>query len=120
MFSLFPALLLLTPPAPSDGDLPAQLQHFVDVYSVVEREAADPIAPDKAIFQGAIPAMLRRLDPHSVFLDPDQFQQLKDMETSTRKGFGSIVSVLPGRVSCFRCSPALPRRSPASAPAMRF
>jgi carboxyl-terminal processing protease len=42
--------------------------------------------------------MLRRLDPHSVFLDPAQFQQLKEMENSTRKGFGSVVSVLPGRV----------------------
>jgi carboxyl-terminal processing protease len=108
MFSLLPAFLLLAPPSASDADVPTQLQQFVDVYSVVEREAADPIAPDKAIFQGAIPAMLRRLDPHSVFLDPDQFQQLKDMETSTRKGFGSIVSVLPGRVIVLQVLPGTP------------
>ena len=96
-FCLIPALLLLAPPVASD-DVPDQLEKFVAVYAAVEREAADPIAPEKAIYQGAIPGMLRRLDPHSVFLDPQQFQQLKEMESSTRKGFGSIVSVLPGRV----------------------
>jgi len=42
--------------------------------------------------------MLRRLDPHSVFFDPQQFDQLKQLETSTRQRIGSVVSVLPGRV----------------------
>ena len=42
--------------------------------------------------------MLRTLDPHSIFFDPDQNEQLKQMENSERKGFGTIVSVLPGRV----------------------
>jgi carboxyl-terminal processing protease len=97
MFWFLPALLLFPPPAASD-DVTEQMKRFIDVYALVEREAADPIAPEKALYQGAIPGMLRRLDPHSVFLDPDQFQQLKEMETSTRKGFGSIVSILPGRV----------------------
>ena len=42
--------------------------------------------------------MLRTLDPHSSFFDPEQFQQLQQMEKSEQKGFGSVVSVLPGRV----------------------
>ena len=42
--------------------------------------------------------MLRTLDPHSIFFDPDQNEQLKQMENSERKGFGTIVSILPGRV----------------------
>jgi hypothetical protein len=42
--------------------------------------------------------MLRHLDPHSVFFDPDQYAQMKQMETSTSKGFGTVVSILPGRV----------------------
>jgi len=97
MLFLAPALLLLAPPAAPD-DLAQRLREFTAVYSAVERQAADPVAPDKAIYGGAIPGMLRRLDPHSVFLDTDQFDQLKELEKSTRKGFGSVVSVLPGRV----------------------
>ena len=42
--------------------------------------------------------MLKVLDPHSIFFDPGQFEQLKQMQHSESKGFGSIVSVLPGRV----------------------
>ena len=42
--------------------------------------------------------MLRTLDPHSIFFDPDQFQQLQQMQQSEVKGFGTIVSIVPGRV----------------------
>lgn len=115
MFSLIPALLLMAPPAASE-DVSEQLKKFVDVYSAVEREAADPVAPERALYQGAIPGMLRRLDPHSVFLDPDQFQQLKEMETSTRKGFGSVVSVLPGRVIVLQVLPGTPAQKAGLGP----
>jgi carboxyl-terminal processing protease len=52
--------------------------------------------------------MLRRLDPHSVFFDPGQFEQLKKLQTSTEKGFGSVVSVLPGRVIVLQTLPGTP------------
>jgi carboxyl-terminal processing protease len=97
MVFLLPALLLLSAPVASQ-DVSDQVKKFTEVYAAVEREAADPVPPAKALYEGAIPGMLRRLDPHSVFLDPAQFQQLKEMESSTRKGFGSVVSLLPGRV----------------------
>jgi len=97
-------------------DVSEELKRFVEVYALVEREAADPVAPEKALYQGAIPGMLRRLDPHSVFLDPDQFQQLKELETSTRKGFGSIVSVLPGRVIVLQVLPGTPAQKAGLGP----
>ena len=84
------------------------LKQTIDVFSALEREAADPVDPDMAIFQGAIPSMLRTLDPHSSFFDPDQFQQLQQMEQSQQKGFGSIVSLLPGRVIVLQTLPGTP------------
>jgi carboxyl-terminal processing protease len=75
-----------------------ELQKITDVYATVESESADPVPAGIAIFQGAIPGMLRTLDPHSVFFDPDQFEQLRQMQSSERKGFGTVVSLLPGRV----------------------
>jgi carboxyl-terminal processing protease len=57
------------------------------------------VSPDQAIYQGAIPGMLRTLDPHSIFFDPEQFQQLQQMQQSESKGFGTIVSIVPGRVT---------------------
>ncbi len=94
---LLPALFLFAAP-PSTADLESALKRFTDVVSIVETQAADPVNTQQAIYDGAIPGMLRMLDPHSIFFDPDQNEQLKEMENSERKGFGTVVSVLPGRV----------------------
>ena len=75
-----------------------ELKKITGVYATIESESADPVPAAAAIYQGAIPGMLRTLDPHSVFFDPDQFEQLQQMQSSERKGFGTVVSLLPGRV----------------------
>ncbi len=54
----------------SDGDVRDSLRSFSDVYRVVQENYAEPVNPDKAIYNGAIPGMLRVLDPHSNFFDP--------------------------------------------------
>jgi carboxyl-terminal processing protease len=82
----------------AQDDLDRQLRDVIGAYSLAAENAADPVDSEQAMYAGAIPAMLRKLDPHSVFFDPEQFEQLKRMETSTSKGFGSVVSILPGRV----------------------
>ena len=95
----FFALLLFLAPADDPADqLARDLKKMIDVFNIADREAADPVVPDAAFYQGAIPGMLKVLDPHSIFFDPGQFDQLKHMQNSESKGFGSIVSVLPGRV----------------------
>jgi carboxyl-terminal processing protease len=96
-------LLLLLPVCASlargaDADPEREIKRMVDVFSVLESQSADPISSETAMYQGAIPGMLRTLDPHSIFFDPGQFQQLQQMQRSEQKGFGMIVSVLPGRV----------------------
>jgi len=97
MFRILPAVVLLASSAWAD-DLGSEVKRLVGAYALVEQNAADPVSSERVFYQGVIPGMLRRLDPHSVFFDPGQFDQLKQLETSTRKGFGSVVSVLPGRV----------------------
>ncbi|MGP0074630.1 MAG: S41 family peptidase [Bryobacteraceae bacterium] len=104
---LLPALFLFATP-PSTEDLEAALKRFTDVISIVETQAADPVNTQQAIYDGAIPDMLRELDPHSIFFDPDQNEQLKQMENSERKGFGTVVSVLPGRVIVLQAMPGTP------------
>lgn len=94
--------------ADKKDELPAEVKRLVDAYSVIERYAADPVNPEQAFYQGAIPGLLRKLDPHSVFFDPGQFEQLKQMQNSTTKGFGSVVSILPGRVIVLQTTPGTP------------
>lgn len=102
-----------TRPAPPPGADPAKelaplIDQFLQVYSTVQSDAATAAAADQLIFEGAIPSMLRRLDPHTQFFDPAQFDQLRQMESSEQKGFGSIVSVLPGRVIFLQTLPGTP------------
>src|SRR5579871_2287593 len=94
---IFPLLFLLAA-SKSIAYLDASLKQFSEALAVVQGEAADPVNTETAIYQGAIPGMLKRLDPHSIFFDPQQYEQLKEMEHAERKGFGTVVSIMPGRV----------------------
>lgn len=92
----------------SGRDLAPLIKQFVDVLNVVQTQAADKPDGDKMIYEGAIPSMLRKLDPHTQFFDPSQFQQLKQMQDSEQKGFGSVVSVSPGHVLFLETVPGTP------------
>ncbi len=105
---MFPVALLLLFAEDPLKDMQALVKRFVDVFVAASTEGADPLAPEQAVYQGAIPGMLRGLDPHSIFFDPGQFEQLKEMEKSTKKGFGSVVSILPGRVIFLQTMPGTP------------
>jgi len=109
---LLPLLFLCAASAsaapPANDDVETSLHSFTEVLSAVEDRAADPVDVESAVYGGAIPSMLRELDPHSVFFNRDQFEQLKTMERSEQKGFGSVVSVLPGRVIVLQALPGTP------------
>jgi carboxyl-terminal processing protease len=99
------------PPVPESDpvkEVAPLLKKFVEVLSTVQAESPDQVSLDKLIYEGAIPSMLRQLDPHTQFFDPSQFQQLQNMEQSEQKGFGSVVSVLPGQVIFLQTLPGTP------------
>ena len=71
-------LCLTTSNASGDEDLKASIESFTKVYDIVDENYADKLSPDKGIYQGAIPGMLRTLDPHSNFFDPKDFAGLRE------------------------------------------
>ena len=105
-------LLLLPSALRADDDAVAtvsdDLKKVIDVFLILDNQAADPVSPDQVIYEGAIPGMLRTLDPHSIFFDPDRFQQLQQMQKSEAKGFGTIVSIIPGRVTILQTMEGTP------------
>lgn len=103
-------------PLPNTEELERELKRVLDVFLIASENAADPVSPDTAFYGGAIPGMLRRLDPHSIFFDKEQFQQLQEMERSVTKGFGSVVSVLPGRVIVLQTLPGTPSQKAGLSP----
>ncbi len=51
-------------------DLQDSIKNFTRVLSIVQQDYAIPVDTDHALYDGAIPGMLRVLDPHSTFFDP--------------------------------------------------
>lgn len=68
------------------------LRQFTNVLDVVQANYAEAIDVDKAVYQGAIPGMLRVLDPHSNFFDARQFALLREDQRGRYYGVGMIVA----------------------------
>jgi carboxyl-terminal processing protease len=49
------------------------------------------VEPGKAVYKGAIPGMLRTLDPHSNFFDPRDFKALREDQQGHYYGVGMSV-----------------------------
>ncbi len=83
---------------PEDSDVQACLKQFTQIYELVEQNYADRVDPDSAIFDnpdtggGAIPGMLRQLDPHSLFFDPKAFSKLREDQEGRYSGVGMVIA----------------------------
>jgi carboxyl-terminal processing protease len=75
----------------SDSDVNQSLKEFTEVYNIVEQNYAEPVNPDKAIYNGAIPGMLHVLDPHSNFFDPKSYSLLREDQRGKYYGVGMTV-----------------------------
>ena len=77
--------------AAGQNDMQDSVKSFTHVLSVVERNYAEPVDSDKVIYDGAIPGMLRVLDPHSNFFDPKQYALFKEEQQGKYYGVGMTV-----------------------------
>lgn len=75
-----------------EDEIAASMKAFTKLFQVVEENFADKVVPEKAIFKGAIPGMLRTLDPHSSFFDPRDFRLLREDQRGAYFGVGMMVS----------------------------
>ncbi|MDR3763797.1 MAG: S41 family peptidase [Acidobacteriota bacterium] len=85
-------------PATTDANVDESLRNFSQVYSIVEQNYAEKLDADKAIYDGAIPGMLRVLDPHSNFFDPKQYSGLQEEQRGRYYGVGMQVGPRNNRV----------------------
>ncbi|HXW56547.1 MAG TPA: S41 family peptidase [Candidatus Cybelea sp.] len=83
----------------SSGDLPTSVKNFTNVLAVVEHNYADVVDVDRAIYDGAIPGMLRVLDPHSSFFDPEQYAKFREDLETKYYGVGMTVATVGSETS---------------------
>jgi carboxyl-terminal processing protease len=88
-----------------DKSVYENLQIFSDVLDIVKENYVQEV-DNKELVEGAISGMLRTLDPHSSYLDPDAYKELQvetkgsfggiGIEITIRDGFLTVVSPLEG------------------------
>ncbi len=98
--------------AATDDRLTEQYRTFTTALNIVEtRYVDDKIEPDRLVY-GAISGMLQTLDPHSSFMDPRAYAQLRERQEGRYYGLGITISVVDGDItvqSLFEGSPAYKR-----------
>jgi len=99
--------------APADDSseltLNSAVENLTRAISVVEQNEAERPSQEKLYYKGAIPGMLRELDPHSNFFDPKDFRLLQDDQKGSYFGVGMMVSTRNGKtvvIAPFPGSPA--------------
>jgi len=94
--------------ASSQERLPEQYRAFTAALRVVETNFVEPIPADRVVYS-AISGMLQTLDPHSSFLDPRTYAQMRERQEGRYFGLGITIQVIDGditAVSLFEGSPA--------------
>jgi carboxyl-terminal processing protease len=94
--------------ASTDSEIRDNLKEFTEVYNIVEQNYADPVNPDKAIYNGAIPAMLHVLDPHSNFFDPKQYALIREEQRGKYYGVGMQITERNNQVIVLAPFPGTP------------
>jgi len=91
-----------------DQQVQESLRSISKVLHAVETNYADPVDMEKTIYNGAIPAMLRTLDPHSNFFDPKSFAQLREEQRGRYYGVGMTVTPREGKTIVLAPFPGSP------------
>jgi carboxyl-terminal processing protease len=76
-------------------ELYRQVQLFADSLAIIQTEYVDEVKPKDLIY-GALKGMLSSLDPHSQFMDPDTYNELKVETEGKFGGLGIEITIKDG------------------------
>jgi carboxyl-terminal processing protease len=83
--------------AAADADTMKELDTFMDVFNQVRATYVDPV-DDHTLIKGAIDGMLAALDPHSSYMEGNDYSQLKTTTEGNYGGVGLSVTMEDGAV----------------------
>ncbi|MSO45594.1 MAG: S41 family peptidase [Acidobacteria bacterium] len=92
----------------AQDQVPDQYKVFTAALSAVEQNYVGTVESDRLVY-GAISGMLQTLDPHSNFMDPRSYAQMRERQEGRYYGLGISIVVLDGAISVatmFEGSPA--------------
>ena len=104
--------LKATPTLSADGKPVSReelFKPFWQSWDLVHRDYVDQPVNDKELMQGAIRGMMDALgDPHTAYMDPDEYQQMSDPLQGEYEGIGAIVDIKGDYVTFISFFPGSP------------
>jgi carboxyl-terminal processing protease len=83
------------------------LKVYSQVVSLAEENYADPVDPQKSIYE-SIRGMLKTLDPHSNFFDPKSFAQFREDQRGNFYGLGITIAIRNAKPTVISPIPGTP------------
>ncbi len=84
-------------PAAADRDMPS-LDEYADILTTLSDWAPEPVSPEKIVY-ASIHGMLSRLDPHTAFLEPDDYAAMREKQHGSFFGLGIQIQKRMGKIT---------------------
>ena len=95
----------------TQDSLQEQYRVFTSALAAIEQQYVEPVETEQVVYS-AIRGMLQTLDPHSSFMDPRSYTQLRERQEGRYFGLGITIQVVDGDITVIRVfegSPAYKR-----------
>lgn len=104
--ALLPAAVLCLPPAasasepepPADALPLKEIQSFADVFEHIKRAYVEDV-DDRTLLRNAMRGMISELDPHSAYLNEEEYQSLQESTSGEFGGIGIKVGMQDDRLT---------------------
>ena len=84
----------------AQDQIPDQYKVFTAALSAVEANYVGKVESDRLVYS-AITGMLQTLDPHSSFMDPRSYAQMRERQEGRYYGLGISINVIDGEITVF-------------------
>ena len=81
--------------------VPEHYKTFTTALAAIQAQYAEPVESDRLVY-GAINGMLQTLDPHSSFMDPRTYAQMRERQEGRYYGLGITIQSVDGDVTAVR------------------
>lgn len=87
--------------APAADTVPAHYKTYTAALTAIQTQYAEPVESDRLVY-GSINGMLQTLDPHSNFMDPRTYAQMRERQEGRYYGLGLTISSVDGDITAVR------------------
>ena len=81
--------------------VPNHYRTFTAALTAIQTQYAEPVESDRMVY-GAINGMLQTLDPHSSFMDPRTYAQMRERQEGRYYGLGLTIQSVDGDITAVR------------------